>query len=239
MRTHKTRITVLACIIGGFVVVVAAVAAAAVQSGFRRPPVEPESVEYVGAGEYPDTGYAAAAGEAAQTPQREYTRSESASLDAVRQAGLLPFEWPWFSETVTAPADAVSAAPELRAAIGKVPSLSGFKMMSSDEVFAAAGPYLQIQSVWLKVNDTQMMLVGTHLIPEGETVELEEWVVAKPVPGGEVAVYTKPGAIMTTLIMGNRLVTVDLQAVVQDFRFVFSENDLVEIGGAIIRALDG
>lgn len=232
LRARAARLVIVVVVLGG--ILVAGAVALASQSRFTSPEVEP-----AGVGQIMTEDQAASLAEEAEA-DHVITYSESVSLADVRERGLFPFQWPWFSDSIATPADAIAAAPELRRALEAVPALDGVKLMSTEEVFVNGSDHLQIQNAWLKVDDTQMIRIDSQILPEGASIEREDrWEPVVSIPVGEAMSYSKHGGVYTTLVVGDRSINVDLQATRQEHVFVFDEMELVEIGSAIIAALDG
>lgn len=161
----------------------------------------------------------------------------SESLDAVRDQGLLPFQWPWFADGVSTPEDAVAGATDLVGAISSVPDLSDLKVLSAERRVLPGGVDLDFRFAWIKLNDNELIRIGTQLL-DGDTPPLAE---GRAVVGygadGEATIGGKPGAIHTTLVLGNRMAFVDLQAIDPEFPLSLTADDLLRIGESILRNL--
>jgi hypothetical protein len=156
----------------------------------------------------------------------------SESLDAV--AGLFPFQWPWFSDRVPTPVDALAGGQDLVAAITETPALEGFKILSAEQRLIAGQPDLAMRSAWLKVNDTELLRIGTQLVTPDVSVPQEGTVTNQY--GGQADVWTKTGAVYTKLLVGDRLVLVDLQSTTGATVLSMTPDELLAIGYAIITA---
>jgi hypothetical protein len=183
--------------------------------------------------------------------------SESTALADVREAGLLPFQWPWFADNVQAPADAVAAASDLRDAIATIPDLSDFKVISAEEMHYQLPDGSVIDKgtafVWLKVAEDQMMLLVSRNVVAGETPTYEAFdsgddgyqVVGDgsgeqqvPLVGGEPVIRVRDRwNIFTTLTDGSRVVMVELHAVTSDTELRFDGQGLADIGTAVLSTM--
>lgn len=218
-------------VLGGLLVV--GTIAVAGQSRFAPPEEEPDGV-----GQALTERQARGLAEEAEDSY-PVTHSESASVAEAEEAGLLPFQWPWFNDAVATPPDAISAAPELRRALEAVPALDGLRLISTEELFVDGSDYLQMQGAWLKVDDTQMIRIVSQILPEEAWIDQEDWwEPVESIPSGEATFYARPGAIYTRQVIGDRTIGVDLQATQREHTFAFTEEELIEIGSAIIRALE-
>lgn len=183
--------------------------------------------------------------------------SESTTLADVREAGLLPFQWPWFADDVQVPTDAVVAASDLRDAIATVPDLSYFKVMSAEEMHyqLSDGSVMDKGTafVWLKVAEDQMMLLISRNVVDGETPTYEAFdsggdgyqVVGDgsgeqqvPLIVGEPVIRVRDRwNVFTTLTDGSRVVMVELHAVTSDAELRFDGQGLADIATAVLSAM--
>ncbi len=158
----------------------------------------------------------------------------SASLDAVKTDRLTPPEWPWFSDDVPTPEDALAGGAELVATMRQVPAIADLKILSAEGRVSTSGPDLETQFSWLKLNDNELLRIGTQLITEDLIIPIGPSVLSE-YAGGQAAVDSKPGAIHTRLIVGGRMVLVDIQAVRgSDGKLSMTADDLLKIAADII-----
>lgn len=129
-----------------------------------------------------------------------------ASLAGV--ADLPPYEWPWFAEDVPTPPDAVANAPDLIAALTQTADLAPYKVLSAERVMYPGGPDLEWQRAWLRVNDHQLLRVGTQLLADDTIVPLD-YANVVDYADGTAQYRVQERRINLVLVVGSRLVTID------------------------------
>ena len=154
----------------------------------------------------------------------------SVSLDAV--SVLPPFRWPWFPDGVSTPPDALAAATDLVELMTQVPALADLKVLAAERPYGDPDPALEIRWAWLKVTDTELLRIGTQLITPDTVIPQEGTVVT--LPDGWSDVRTKPGSIITKLVIGDRLVLVDLTSTQGSEVLSLTADDLLAIAASII-----
>jgi hypothetical protein len=154
----------------------------------------------------------------------------SMSLEAV--SVLPPFRWPWFADGVSTPPDALAAASDLVDLMTQVPALVDIKVLAAERPYGDPDPALQIRWAWLKVTDTELLRIGTQLITSDTAIPQEGTIVT--LPNGWSDVRTKTGAIITKLVIGDRLVLVDLTSTQGSEVLSLTADDLLAIAASII-----
>ncbi|MEX1208120.1 MAG: hypothetical protein WEE36_05830 [Acidimicrobiia bacterium] len=128
------------------------------------------------------------------------------SLEEV--AGLPPYEWPWFAQGVQTPADAVADAPDLIAAMAQIVGFESYKVLSAERIVYPGGPDLEWRRAWLRVNDNELLRVGTQILTDDTIIPLD-YANVVDYAGGTAQYRVEERRINLVLAVGSRLVTVD------------------------------
>ncbi len=148
----------------------------------------------------------------------------SPSLERVE--GMRPNEWPWFSDRVPVPLDAVVGGGEFVDVLHQVPALADYKILSAErEEFPGDERDLELRLAWLKMSNQELLSINTQLLViEGASY---------PRPGIRDTKWS-PGFIYTMLIIGNRQVGVSAHATQLGGELSVTSEDLLEIAEQII-----
>ncbi len=148
----------------------------------------------------------------------------SPSLEEVGH--LAPDEWPWFSDRVPVPLDAVAGGGEFVDVLFQVPALADYKILSAErEEFPGDERDLEWRLAWLKMSNQELLSINTQLLViEGASY---------PRPGIRDTTWS-PGFIYTMLIIGNRQVGVSAHATKLGGELSVTSEDLLEIAEEII-----
>ena len=120
----------------------------------------------------------------------------SPSLEKVED--LRPNEWPWFSDRVPVPLDAIAGGSDFVEILYGVRALADFTILSAER-YTYDGSDIPESSALLKVSDHELLEIRTSLFkPEATAV----WY---PPPGIRESDW-KPNLIYVNLIIGNRFV---------------------------------
>lgn len=154
------------------------------------------------------------------------------SLEEV--ADLPPYEWPWFAQGVQTPADAVADAPDLIAAMTRIVGFESYKVLSAERIVYPGGPDLEWRRAWLRVNDNELLRVGTQLLTDDAIIPLEYTNVVD-YAGGTAQYRVQERRINLVLAVGSRLVTVDTVLVKgAEGPLSLTADDLLQIAKGII-----
>ena len=150
----------------------------------------------------------------------------SPSLEKV--GDLRPNEWPWFSDRVPVPLDAVAGGSDFLEILNGVPALANFTILSAER-YTYDGSDIPESSALFKVSDHELLEIRTSLFkPEATAV----WY---PPPGIRESDW-KPQLIYVNLIIGNRFVGMharvtnfdeDLLSLTTDDLFAIAEEIIV------------
>ena len=147
----------------------------------------------------------------------------SPSLERVNH--LRPNEWPWFSDRVPVPLDAVVGGGEFVDVLYQVPALADYKILSAEREEFPGERDLEWRSAWLKMSNQELLSINTQLLGiEGASY---------PRPGIRDTKWS-PGFIYTMLIIGNRQVGVSAHATRLGGGLSVTTDDLLEIAEQII-----
>lgn len=133
--------------------------------------------------------------------------TRDSSLAAV--ADLPPYEWPWFAAGVPTPPDAAAGAPDLVAAMRQTADFESLEVLSAEGVVYPDGPDLEWRRAWMRVSDDELLRVGTQSITDDAIIPLDYPNVVE-YAGGTARYRVQERRINLVLVVGNRLVTVDM-----------------------------
>lgn len=161
----------------------------------------------------------------------------SPSLDVARAEGLFPFQWPWFSDEVPTPADALVGGSDLAGVLGSVSEFDGFKVLSAERWLIPGEADLQWRHAWVKVNDNELLAISTQLITDDLVIPAEGNPVLR-YAGGEATVEVQTHAIYTRFVRGERMVLVDLQLVSPSPGLSMTGDEVLALAEAIMDTFD-
>lgn len=163
---------------------------------------------------------------------------QSPSLAAAQAQGLRVDQYPWFSDGVETPPDALLGAAELLDAVETVPVLSVLKPISGIATVFPDEEDVGWRSVVLKIDDNHLVVIIKQRYVEGMVIPLD----GEPLSyrGGEAMIGGKPGQRRVLLVKDGEMVIVRLQAVVPPIAegIRIDHDELLDIADQLIAAHD-
>lgn len=162
----------------------------------------------------------------------------SPSLEAVQDQGLRIDQYPWFSDAVPTPADALKGAEDLVAAVDTLPMLKDFKALSAISAVFPGEEDVGWRNVTLKVDDNHLLVISKQRVVQDMVIPLDDEQVRYG--EGDAMIGSKPGQLRALLVLEGEMVIIRLQAIDPTLKsdLGIDHDDLLKIAADLIVAHD-